>query len=1464
MKVVLIIFFCFFTLQVLAQSDFVETDEEIASAILNFDKTKIAFATSKNLYILNVNDFKIEQTLNLDAPKNYKVKSIKFIKSNKDVLLVKFVKTNAYGFAEFRHDISEYPRDSIFGYSINKGEITTKFSGNLYADYTRNFNEYIVAYNDYYAYLSSQGDSVFVSRKGELMAFPEKKRVFNNGIIRGLKFAPNNTEFTIVYYDSLSNKDSKNHYSIEKRAFPSLEVLNTVSTIGKPEEIIYSNNNAYFLIKKKKGLYEASPEYSYEYYDNKTFKRIANFPENIAIDGLIEDGSVWNLFDNTIIQLRIKDKTIQNKIWSNLTPFTSIDGFFKIKDNLILYGNGSSDFSTKTGFFKYPIEEGTYYSKIEDNKFETDSLLNYEKPSIQNNVLRIGFNQLIFKNRFMMNIQSSVMEIWNIKQKRKLFDVAFHNDISAFLSEDETYVLIIEASNQGSSFSNFNLKVLDLNTGLITSKAYIDNKELKSFNAQNAKCFQDLNKKDTWTCFNYASEVFKINATNLEVSTSHDLDIESKYSYFINDVQKQQQSDTYLLSVTTKDAYDGEEITSTQVYNSNTRSTAPIFLPDYYSFKSLRDSQVVYENNSLITFYDWKTKKEYTIPIEKGWNMENAYLEKERIYVVAFQDRNFKTKKLYSIDKDNYTREKEQDIPYSNVFSDDIGNLFLDNGNQILEFDPVTSNTVNWNNTLSDISISSDDFQINDSGTILFKSKYLFDLKTLETKNLKSGFNNRLLLKGELNDYMLSLITDRYSEGKPNFKLAISSLSDANEKKWESPKNYESQEQCPEYLKLSESGKLAILYSNLSSVKFIYLFHLDTKKITKFKLKNIGDLGINRLTISQDDTHILVGSWNQKGNQIIQKYNLITNALEENEFLDLTEDNSTDALEALLTIKDFGPSYVLKVDDNIKLQLKKNNYREDVFYTKKYITNAKYFSDEELLVGYSSSGDLEIWDITQKYPKKSLKLGSYNVLEVKKAKNKLYVLLQNSEIKVIDLKTLSLITTININNKKDEIALAYLMHDGYFKASKEDIRNFHFVKGLNSFPLLNYELFLNRPDIILERFGYADSEVIEIYRQAYLKRLKRNGFNEKTDYLSLKKPEVKLLNFDDINKSSASDQLELSLGTDINTKTFAIYINGVPVDKQLTNSKLKHTVNVVLNAGSNNITILGTDENGIESDPVTFNVENTMSVKPGKLYYLGIGVSKYADSSMNLRFADKDVRSLAKLFSNKFENKVEIDTLTNSDVTQQNIQNLKTKLINTSINDIVVISFSGHGLVDNDDNFYFATHNIDFKKPEENGFSYNAIQALLDDIPARRKLLLIDACHSGEIDAEANTKTKILSNKNIKTYQPKGTETESTDGSKIGLQTSFELMKSLFYDLDRGNGSFIISAAGGLEYAFESKEWNNGVFTYSIINAFYDLGSDLTISELKKYVYDNVKTLTEDNQKPTSRQENIEWDWAFD
>lgn len=70
-------------------------------------------------------------------------------------------------------------------------------------------------------------------------------------------------------------------------------------------------------------------------------------------------------------------------------------------------------------------------------------------------------------------------------------------------------------------------------------------------------------------------------------------------------------------------------------------------------------------------------------------------------------------------------------------------------------------------------------------------------------------------------------------------------------------------------------------------------------------------------------------------------------------------------------------------------------------------------------------------------------------------------------------------------------------------------------------------------------------------------------------------------------------------------------------------------------------------------------------------------------------------------------------------------------------------------------------------------------------------------------------------------------------------------------------GVNIIGASGGAEYAMESSQWNNGVFTSSLIEALRDKKADMdnrghiSVSDLKTYLAKRVSELTAGAQKPS-------------
>jgi len=166
---------------------------------------------------------------------------------------------------------------------------------------------------------------------------------------------------------------------------------------------------------------------------------------------------------------------------------------------------------------------------------------------------------------------------------------------------------------------------------------------------------------------------------------------------------------------------------------------------------------------------------------------------------------------------------------------------------------------------------------------------------------------------------------------------------------------------------------------------------------------------------------------------------------------------------------------------------------------------------------------------------------------------------------------------------------------------------------------------------------------------------------------------------------------------------------------------------------------------------------------------------------------------------------------------------------------------------------------LNFSKPEENGLPYDELENLLDSIPARKKLLLIDACHSGEVDKEEG----IAMNKMADSLGlAKGIIIENAAQQQVGLKNSFELMQSLFVNVGKSTGATVISAAAGNQFALERGDLKNGVFTYSLLEVMNKYPT-IKISELKKIVGERVEQLTNGLQKPTSRNEKIAVDWSL-
>lgn len=444
--------------------------------------------------------------------------------------------------------------------------------------------------------------------------------------------------------------------------------------------------------------------------------------------------------------------------------------------------------------------------------------------------------------------------------------------------------------------------------------------------------------------------------------------------------------------------------------------------------------------------------------------------------------------------------------------------------------------------------------------------------------------------------------------------------------------------------------------------------------------------------------------------------------------------------------------------------------------------------------------------------------------------------------------------------------------DGYYSSSRNALHRVAFMdQSGRLFPARVFEAINNRPDKVAQFLGYADDRIVEAFRMAHQRRLQQLGLSDAGDGTRTI-PQISISNL----PANVVDQERVRLSYDVSDPQHGlshlrVTVNNVPVTGfgriDLNNQRrASGNIDLVLSSGTNTIEITAANSLGTSSLPFIYEVFNRAETVP-ELYLVTIGVDTFQNPEYNLNWAVKDAGDLAGLFKsqNVGYGRIHHFHLVNEQVTRENILALGHELGSSRVDDHVVIFVATHGLFDQDFQYYLATHDTDFSRPETRAISYSALEGMLEDIPSRQKLILMDACHSGEVD-----ETEMALGQPSRLATSGGLNVRGfrlVQSAPLGLENSFELMKKMFADLREGTGATVIAAAGGAEFAFESEEWSNGAFTFSIIEGVRERKADLnrdafiSLSELQRYVFSRVREITDGGQNPTVRVENIAHDY---
>ena len=161
--------------------------------------------------------------------------------------------------------------------------------------------------------------------------------------------------------------------------------------------------------------------------------------------------------------------------------------------------------------------------------------------------------------------------------------------------------------------------------------------------------------------------------------------------------------------------------------------------------------------------------------------------------------------------------------------------------------------------------------------------------------------------------------------------------------------------------------------------------------------------------------------------------------------------------------------------------------------------------------------------------------------------------------------------------------------------------------------------------------------------------------------------------------------------------------------------------------------------------------------------------------------------------------------------------------------DYAVFSFSGHGQKDADGGLYFLPVDVETDNLSSTAILADQFKLPLTALPGKI-ILLLDACHSGGVDAGATGRRK-----------------------GAGALTD-DLLRDLVTD---ESGVVVMCSSTGRESSLENNEHRQGNFTLSLIEglsgkADYNKDGSVFLSELDTYVTDRVKELSKGQQHPVT------------
>ncbi|MEM7600041.1 MAG: caspase family protein [Verrucomicrobiota bacterium] len=294
-----------------------------------------------------------------------------------------------------------------------------------------------------------------------------------------------------------------------------------------------------------------------------------------------------------------------------------------------------------------------------------------------------------------------------------------------------------------------------------------------------------------------------------------------------------------------------------------------------------------------------------------------------------------------------------------------------------------------------------------------------------------------------------------------------------------------------------------------------------------------------------------------------------------------------------------------------------------------------------------------------------------------------------------------------------------------------------------------------------------------------------------------------------------------------------LFVNGVPMRSnhpmnRLTKGEASQKFEVRLLRGKNEIRAVAYNRQRVSSFPATRRVFFEGPKPTSHLWVLGVGLEDYSNPKFNLDWCVRDISKSIDVLRSRGEALFldrHVVTLSNDLATRSAIEeafsSLKERI---QPEDTFVFLYAGHGTVNRQGEFHLVTHDVpefsDGAELSERAIPASVLRRLMNEVPAQKRVMLLDACHSGAV---------------VRSFA-------------ISPSTAEEVAIA---QLSRGTGTAILASSSADEMSRSSRDLGHGYFTWTFLEGLGEGKADggtgdgkISVLELTSYINGRLPIVT--------------------